>query len=73
MVIVMEKTATEEHVEKVIGTLIEAGYDVHRSTGAERTILGAVGTIDRGLDPESIERLPGVREVVRISDPFQSG
>ena len=30
MVIVMEHTATEEQVQKVIETLVEAGYDVHR-------------------------------------------
>jgi 3-deoxy-7-phosphoheptulonate synthase len=44
MVIVMERTAKEKDIQKVIERLTEWGYDIHRSTGATRTVLGAVGT-----------------------------
>ena len=33
MVIVMEHTAGEENIQKVIESLVEVGYDVHRSSG----------------------------------------
>src|SRR5262249_33441457 len=71
MVIVMEHTATEEQVQKVIETLVEVGYDVHRSTGVNFTVLGAVGVPRRPLDPRQLELLEGVREVVKIYEPYK--
>jgi 3-deoxy-7-phosphoheptulonate synthase len=71
MVIVMEHAASEEQAQRVIETLVEAGYDVHRSSGVDFTVLGAVGVPTKPIDPRLIEVLPGVREVVRISEPFK--
>ncbi|HEV8254603.1 MAG TPA: 3-deoxy-7-phosphoheptulonate synthase [Vicinamibacteria bacterium] len=71
MVIVMEPSATEEQVQKVIESLVEVGYDVHRSTGVTHTVLGAVGVPHRPVDPQAIELIPGVREVVKISEPYK--
>jgi len=71
MVIVMEHTASEEQVQKVIETLVESGYDVHRSSGVDYTVLGAVGGPQKPVDPRLVEVLPGVREVVRISEPYK--
>jgi 3-deoxy-7-phosphoheptulonate synthase len=71
MVIVMEQTAQEEQVQKVIETLMAIGYDVHRSSGVAHTILGAVGVPREPIDPATIELLPGVREVIRISEPYK--
>jgi len=67
----MEHSATEEQVQKVIETLVEVGYDVHRSTGVTHTVLGAVGVPRQPLDSTQIELIPGVREVVRISEPYK--
>jgi 3-deoxy-7-phosphoheptulonate synthase len=71
MVIIMEHSATEEQVQKVIEVLVEVGYDVHRSTGVTHTVLGAVGAPRQPLDPTQLELIPGVREVVRISEPYK--
>jgi 3-deoxy-7-phosphoheptulonate synthase len=71
MVIVMEPTATEEQVQKVIETLVEVGYDVHRSTGVEHTLLGAVGVPRQPIDPSALEILPGVQQVVKITEPYK--
>jgi 3-deoxy-7-phosphoheptulonate synthase len=71
MVIVMEHTASEEQVQKVIEALVGVGYDVHRSTGVAHTVLGAVGVPREPVDPRAIELLPGVREVVKISEPYK--
>ena len=62
MVIVMEQAAKEEEIQKVVERLTEWGYDIHRSTGATRTVLGAVGTPRTVADPGVLEVLPGVRE-----------
>jgi 3-deoxy-7-phosphoheptulonate synthase len=66
----MNPRASEEEVDSVIARLVEKGFDVHRSTGAERTVLGAVGEI-RDNDPRIFEDLAGVSEVVRISESFK--
>ena len=71
MVIVMEHAAAEEQVQRVIESLVESGYDVHRSSGVDFTVLGAVGVPTKPIDPRTIEVLPGVREVVRISEPYK--
>jgi 3-deoxy-7-phosphoheptulonate synthase len=70
MLIVMSPTATLEEKDSVIERLVEKGYDVHQSTGVERTVLGAVGHVANS-DPRFFEDMPGVFEVVRISEPFK--
>jgi len=71
MIVVMEQSASEEQVAKVIETLVQVGYDVHRSTGVNHTVLGAVGTPRRPLEPSALELIPGVREVVKVSEPYK--
>jgi len=61
----MKRDATETQIRAVIDRLVSGGLDIHRSTGAERTILGAVGL--PLADAREFETLPGVREVVRIT------
>ena len=69
MVVVMKERATEEQIDAVIARLVEFGMDVHRSSGATRTVLGVVGTgkVDQGL----ISILDGVHEVIRITEPYK--
>jgi 3-deoxy-7-phosphoheptulonate synthase len=70
MVIVMNEGASEEQIQRVIDRVISSGFDVHRSTGASHTVLGAVG-VHRDFDHRDFELLEGVREVVRITQPFK--
>src|SRR5918997_3232547 len=69
MVVVMKERASEAQVDAVIARLVEFGMDVHRSSGATRTVLGVVGSgkVDKGL----IEILDGVHEVIRITEPYK--
>ncbi|HEV8131080.1 MAG TPA: 3-deoxy-7-phosphoheptulonate synthase [Acidobacteriota bacterium] len=69
MVIVMQRGASEGQISAVIEKLTEKGFDVHRSTGAERTLLGAVG--GKVVDTRDYELLPGVKEVIRITQPYK--
>jgi 3-deoxy-7-phosphoheptulonate synthase len=66
----MQSEASEEQVQKVIDRLVALGFDIHRSTGVSQTVLGAVG-VRPDFDPRDIEILPGVREVVRITQPYK--
>jgi len=69
MVIVMKQHATDGQIEEVISRLVSQGFDVHRSVGVERTILGAVGA--RVVDTRDYELVDGVKEVHRITQPYK--
>jgi len=70
MVVVMRERATDAQVQTVIAKLTEMGFDVHRSTGELRTVLGAVGGT-RQFDTALLEVLDGVQEVHRITEPYK--
>ncbi len=70
MVIVMTERASEDQIQHVIATLVEKGFDIHRSTGALKTVLGAVGG-KREFDTRLIEVMDGVHEVLRITEPYK--
>jgi 3-deoxy-7-phosphoheptulonate synthase len=70
MVVVMAEGASEEQIQNVVAHLVEQGFDVHRSTGAQRTVLGAVGS-GRNRDEQLLAVLDGVHEVVRITEPYK--
>jgi len=65
----MEEAATEEQISNVIDKLTKLGFDIHRSTGIQHTVLGAVG--GRIVDTRDLELLDGVKEVLRISSPYK--
>jgi len=66
----MQASASEEQVQHVIDRLVAMGFDIHRSTGASQTVLGAVG-VRPDFDTRDVEVLPGVREVVRVTQPYK--
>src|SRR3954462_15148475 len=70
MIVAMQERADEAQIQQVIEHLVKMGFEVHRSTGARMTVLGAVGSgID--FDIRNLELLPGVQEVHRISSPYK--
>jgi 3-deoxy-7-phosphoheptulonate synthase len=70
MIIVMERHAPDEAIEHVTAELVRRGFDVHRSTGSDQTILGVVGHVDT-LDPREFELFDSVQEAVRVSEPYK--
>ena len=44
MIVNMSREATEEQIEHVIERIKECGYQAHVIRGAERTVIGAVGS-----------------------------
>jgi 3-deoxy-7-phosphoheptulonate synthase len=70
MIVAMQESADEGQIQQVIEHLVKMGFEVHRSTGARMTVLGAVGSqVD--FDIRNLELLPGVHEVHRISAPYK--
>jgi 3-deoxy-7-phosphoheptulonate synthase len=70
MIIICEAKATEIQIRAVQEKIIEAGLAVHRSDGAEITVLGVIGDRKR-LDTGTISMMPGVRDVVIVSTPYK--
>ncbi len=70
MVVVMQEGSSDEQIQHVIDRLTALGFDVHRSTGESHTVLGAVG-VKADFDSRSLELIEGVREVVRITQPYK--
>ena len=70
MVVVLESGATEQQIQAIVGVLNDHGFTVHASTGVQHTVLGAIG-VHPEFDHRQIELLPGVAEVLRITDPFK--
>ena len=69
MVVIMKERASEGQIQAVIAQLAEMGFTVHRSTGPNCAVLGAVG--DGHGDTTLIEVQEGVHEVHRISAPYK--
>ncbi|MFZ0806889.1 MAG: 3-deoxy-7-phosphoheptulonate synthase, partial [Candidatus Sulfotelmatobacter sp.] len=42
MIVAMQEGADEAQIQQVIEHLVKMGFEVHRSTGARMTVLGAV-------------------------------
>ncbi len=66
MLIIMQKGAAETALDHVKELLIKRNFDIHQSTGANRTIIGVIGNTET-LDDQEIGALPGVLQVVRIA------
>ena len=69
MLIVMQHGATPAEVERVVRTIEEMGYQAAPMPGAQRTAVGLVGN-DGRVDGSRIEALPGVLEVIHVSQPY---
>jgi len=65
MLIIMRKHAEEDALDSIKEYLITHDFDIHQSTGANRTIIGVIGNTDT-LNDHEIEAMPGVSQVVRI-------
>jgi len=65
VLIIMKIHADETYLDSIKEYLITRDFDIHQSTGANRTIIGVIGDTE-SLDDHVIETMPGVSQVVRI-------
>jgi 3-deoxy-7-phosphoheptulonate synthase len=70
VVVVLEKNVTQEQLENIIKHLEDYKFAVHKSTGEEQIVLGAIG-VQPNFDTRKIKILEGVAEVYRITEPFK--
>ena len=71
MIISMKLHATREEIDGVTAIVKHFGYKVHSIEGEERVVIGVVGVGDVTPCLESVESLPQVEKVVRISAPYK--
>jgi len=70
MIVVMRKGATQEQVMHMVQRVEQLGLKSHVIVGTERTVIAAIGD-KRDEHRSSLERGPGVAEVVPILAPYK--
>jgi len=70
MLVVMQAHASEEQVRAVCEKIESLGYRAHSIPGAQRTAIGITGNQGE-VEAGTLEELPGVQEVIRVSKPYK--
>jgi 3-deoxy-7-phosphoheptulonate synthase len=70
MLVVMNAHATADQIEQVVATIRHMGLTPHPLPGTTRTAIGITGNIS-AVDPRSLEVLPGVLELLRVTKPYK--
>jgi 3-deoxy-7-phosphoheptulonate synthase len=71
MIISMKLHSSREEIDQVRKQVEFFGYKVHSIEGEERVVIGVVGVGDVTACFESVEAMPQVEKVVRISAPYK--
>ena len=71
MIVNMSNNATPDEINHIIERIKECGFQAHVVQGAERTIIGAIGSNGRRSEIEALRAAPGVDAVIQISHPFK--
>ncbi len=71
MVVVMQKDASPEAVDRVLDEIRSLGFTPHVSEGEERTLIGAIGPSPTEEVREHLRALHYVDTVVRITKPYK--
>src|SRR5918912_981180 len=70
MLVVMHAHASEVQVRAVCKKIESLGYRAHSIPGAQRTAIGITGNSGE-VEPGTLEEMPGVQEVIRVSKPYK--
>lgn len=71
MLIVMEVQATPEQIQRVCAEIESLGYIPHPMPGPTRTAIGITGNQGPIDQAARIERLPGVKQLIRVTAPYK--
>ena len=70
MLIVMHHTASDADVARVTAVVRDLGYEALPIPGRQRTAIGVVGN-DGRIDAGRLESLPGVLQVIQVTQPYK--
>src|SRR6267378_7932558 len=70
MLVVMHSHATPEQIEQALDAIRRMNLTPHPMPGATRTAIGITGNMS-AVDPRTLEVLPGVFELIRVTKPYK--
>jgi 3-deoxy-7-phosphoheptulonate synthase len=70
MLVVMSHSATKAEVGEVLEAIRDMGYEARPIPGKQRTAIGLIGN-DGKVDSGRIEALPGVLQVIHVTQPYK--
>jgi 3-deoxy-7-phosphoheptulonate synthase len=70
MLVVMHSHASPEQIDQVLSAIRRMNLTAHPMPGTTRTAIGITGNIS-AVDPRSLEVLPGVLELLRVTKPYK--
>src|SRR5207245_4584028 len=70
MLVVMQSHATAQEIEQVVQAIRKMNLTPHPMPGATRTAIGITGNVG-AIDPRTLEVLPGVMELLRVTKPYK--
>src|SRR5947209_7727101 len=70
MLVVMHSHATPQQIEQVLTAIRQMKLMPHPMPGAMRTAIGITGNVG-AVDPRTLEVLPGVMELLRVTKPYK--
>lgn len=70
MIIVLKPTATEEEILGLEENMKNQGFEVHKSTGDNHTILGLIGDT-KSIESSTLRSQHFIERVVRVNQPFK--
>src|SRR5919108_4612249 len=70
MLVVMHSHATPQQVDQVLAAIRQMNLTPHPMPGSTRTAIGITGNVG-AVDPRTLEVLPGVMELLRVTKPYK--
>jgi 3-deoxy-7-phosphoheptulonate synthase len=70
MLVVMQSHATQAQIDRVVEAISRMNLTPHPMPGATRTAIGITGNVG-AVDPRTLEVLPGVMELIRVTKPYK--
>jgi 3-deoxy-7-phosphoheptulonate synthase len=70
MLVVMQSHATQAQIDRVVEAISQMNLTPHPMPGATRTAIGITGNVG-AVDPRTLEVLPGVMELIRVTKPYK--
>src|ERR1700704_1771645 len=70
MLVVMQAHASDEQVRAVCEKIEKLGYGPHAMPGAQRAAIGVTGNKGE-VEQGTLEEMPGVQEVIKVSKPYK--
>jgi 3-deoxy-7-phosphoheptulonate synthase len=70
MLVVMQSQSTPAEIQRVLETIRQMGLTPHPMPGHNRTAIGITGNAS-AIDPRTLEVLPGVLELIRVTKPYK--